>query len=71
MMPGMNGLELTEFARILSPNSQIIVLSGLENDQLNKRLVSADADHDKTNLTAPNLDTSIDTSFDNLFVTGN
>lgn len=33
MMPGMDGLELIEFVRVLSPDSQIIVISGFDHEQ--------------------------------------
>lgn len=44
MMPGMNGLELIEFVRVLSPDSQIIVVSGLESEHLHDCLAQAKID---------------------------
>ncbi len=41
MMPGMDGLELVESIRTLSPNTQLIVISGLQEETLNDSLDEA------------------------------
>lgn len=44
-MPGIAGLELIEFVRVLSPDSQIIVISGLDYEELEDLLIQSKIGH--------------------------